>query len=395
MNIIRYLKRNGFRYALNVFYQYKIQKILDLIVIRFTKFKKLQNIIVIECHTDFDNNGGAFYDYLIRNNYNKKYKIILLLKNRLVRTLPENVDYFYLKKPSLRKAYLLSLSKFFLFDNDILEKYRDDQIFFYLTHGGFSLKNTAGKIYVPDHVDYVLSPSNSVDDILMKQYGMKTKDRFLHIGFPCQDVLYSEKHDHEFLSNFNKSIVWAPTFRKGGGHNRNDSLNDLPLGIPLVETVDDLIKLNRYLSSRNIGLVIKLHPMQDLSGVELIQLSHVIFLTNKELSDKNIDIYKLLVISDALISDYSAISFDYLHLNKPLAYVFSDLKDYKLGLSVDDVEQFIAGDKILALSDLYSFIDSVSNNFDNNQRERQQLFDRIFEKQDGGSCERLAKFMGL
>ena len=395
MNIIRYFKRNGFRYALNVLYQYKIQKILDSIVVRFTKFKKLQNIIVIECHTDFDNNGGAFYDYLIRNNYNKKYKIILLLKNRLVRTLPENVDYFYLKKPILRKAYLLSLIKFFLFDNDILRKYRKDQKYFYLTHGCFPLKNTIGKILVPEYVDYVLSPSENVDNIIVKQFGLRSKEQCLHTGFPCHDIFYSKPEPLEFLSDYDKKIIWAPTFRKGGGYNRNDSTASYPLGIPLLETLDEVAHLNEYLSQRDICLVVKLHPMQDISDLELKQFSHIKFLTNQDLNREKTNMYQLLMNSDALLSDYSAISYDYLHLNKPIGYVFSDLDDYKLGLSVENVDDYIAGDKIMSFNDLLHFIENIYIEIDKNKEKRKELFNKIFEKQDGESCERLAKIMEL
>ncbi|MBZ4251954.1 teichoic acid biosynthesis protein, partial [Streptococcus pneumoniae] len=65
-----------------------MQELFDSLVSIFTKQKELRNSIVIECHTDFENNGGAFYDYLINNEYNKKYKIVLLLKDKLVKELP-------------------------------------------------------------------------------------------------------------------------------------------------------------------------------------------------------------------------------------------------------------------------------------------------------------------
>ena len=99
--------------------------------------------------------------------------------------------------------------------------------------------------------------------------------------------------------------------------------------------------------------------------------------------------------SDALLSDYSAISYDYLHLDKPIGYVFSDLNDYKLGLSVDNVDDYIAGDKILSFNNLLHFIDNIYLEIDKNKEKRKELFNKIFEKQDGESCERLAQIMEL
>ncbi|HGQ6956695.1 TPA: CDP-glycerol glycerophosphotransferase family protein, partial [Streptococcus pneumoniae] len=316
-------------------------------------------------------------------------------KDKLVKELPENVDYFYLRKPSLRKSYVMSLSKFFTFDNDMLRKYRKDQKHFYLTHGCFPLKSTIGKITVPNYVDFVLSPSGNVDNIIVKQFGLTSKEQCLHTGFPCHDIFYSKPEPLVFLSNYDKKIIWAPTFRKGGGYNRNDSTASYPLGIPLLETLDELANLNTYLSQRDIALIVKLHPMQDISDLELKQFSHIKFLTNQDLNRKNTNLYQLLMNSDALLSDYSAISYDYLHLDKPIGYVFSDLNDYKLGLSVDNVDDYIAGDKILSFNNLLHFIDNIYLEIDKNKEKRKELFNKIFEKQDGESCERLAQIMEL
>jgi len=52
MNIIRYFKRNGFRYALNVLYQYKIQLLLDLLSLKSYKIllslNVTQTLIIME-----------------------------------------------------------------------------------------------------------------------------------------------------------------------------------------------------------------------------------------------------------------------------------------------------------------------------------------------------------
>ena len=69
MNFIKYVRKNGIRRTINVLWRYKIEMLFEKIVLKITKNKKLKNIIVIESHNDFDCNGGAFYNYLIKNNY--------------------------------------------------------------------------------------------------------------------------------------------------------------------------------------------------------------------------------------------------------------------------------------------------------------------------------------
>ena len=36
---------------------------------------KIKNVIVFESNADYSDNSRAFYEYLIKNNYNEKYKI--------------------------------------------------------------------------------------------------------------------------------------------------------------------------------------------------------------------------------------------------------------------------------------------------------------------------------
>ena len=76
MNIFAYIKKNGISRVFHVIYHYKIDLVLQKIITRLYNNKELLKAIVIESHNDFDCNGGALYDYLIQNGYNKKYKII-------------------------------------------------------------------------------------------------------------------------------------------------------------------------------------------------------------------------------------------------------------------------------------------------------------------------------
>ena len=82
---IKYLyteyKKFGAQHALKIVLDIYF-RISQIIFLYFTKMKPLKNIIIIESHNDFDCNGGAFYNYLIKNNYNEKYLIVWLLKNK-------------------------------------------------------------------------------------------------------------------------------------------------------------------------------------------------------------------------------------------------------------------------------------------------------------------------
>ena len=108
---------------------------------------------------DFDCNGGAFYDYLIKEGYNKRYKIVWMLRNKKPKNLPPNVTGFNLYTPSLRKTYYMYTAKYMTSDHYILGRKRDGQIACYLDHGTIGLKSFKGKIFLPDELDCILVPS--------------------------------------------------------------------------------------------------------------------------------------------------------------------------------------------------------------------------------------------
>ena len=399
MRLIKYIRKNGIKRLFQVLYRYKIDLVLRKVLNIFYKNKELINAIVIESHNDFDCNGGAFYNYLIANDYNKKYKIIWLLKHKSSLELPNNVLTFQLYSPSIRKAYYVCRAKYFTADCVITNKVRSDQKSIYFTHGAIGLKNVAGKIDIPANVDYVLSPSSYFEPILAKQFNMEyPNNKFVRLGYPCHDILLANEGEELkkiTTKQYSKVLLWMPTFRKGGGFNRNDSYTEQEFGLPLIENKEQLINLNSMLYDENLLLIIKLHPMQDLSKVNIENQSNICFLTGEDVKSLSIDNYRLMRDVDALISDYSSAAFDFLMINRPIGYVFSDLKFYKQGLSVNNVDDYIAGPIINTFESLLKFINEVSIERDEYKLKRNNLREKLFEYNDAESCKRIAEFIGL
>lgn len=401
MNILSYLKQKGLRRAFQVIYQYKLPNLLCKIVLPFVKNKPLKETILIESHNDFDCNGGAFYDFLIRNGYNHRYKIVWLLKNRRPKDrLPKNVQTLHLYRPSLRVAYHTCTAKYLSADNLITQKRRTDQLSLYCDHGAVGLKSVKGVSFIPDNVDYILSPSENYSPILAREYSLSDGvKRLVPLGYPHDDVLFTDAPgDLHKITNkqYNKVFLWMPTFRKGGGYQRNDSAAEQPYGIPLVEAEEDLRKIQAFLEKSNCLLIIKIHPMQDPSTlVRLHGSENIRVLTGQTIKELGVDNYRLLKDADALISDYSSSAYSFLHLNRPLAFVLSDLKDYKLGLSVDNPEDFLVGHRVYTFDDFFGFLEDVCNGQDEYRVRREELAAWIYKHQDGNSCARIVQLMGL
>lgn len=394
-----YLKENGFKRFFEVIYNYKIEILFEKIILFFTRKVKLKNIIVIESHNDFDSNGGAFYNYLIDNKYNEKYIIVWQLRKKTKEKLPKNVKYVFLNKPSFKKAYYMCVAKYLLYDCEIRDKNRNDQVLVYCGHGAIGLKSTYGKLLVPKTTDVILGTSEEIAPIQLKSWTLKwPDDRVVFLGYPVHDYLY--KKDFSELrkitsKKFDKVFLWMPTFRKGIAYKRNDSTKEQKLGIPLFENLSDYNSLNDILKQKNSLLIIKIHPKQDLNNLGISTLSNIIVLTGDDVKKLNVDNYKLMNCTDGLISDYSSAAFDYLHVDKPIGYVLDDLHEFKTGFIVDDIHEVLAGNEIYNLKDLISYINDVLNDKDIYKNKRKEMRNLIFKHNDGNSCERLAKYLGL
>ena len=160
---------------------------------------------------------------------------------------------------------------------------------------------------------------------------------------------------------YSKVIVWMPTFRKTCNGVRVDGIKQQELGIPLISGKEDYQKLNNLLCKEDILLIIKIHPMQDLNDLKIFDCSNIKVLTGNEVKEKNIDNYRLLRCTDALISDYSSTAAEYFHMNKPIAYCLDDIHEYKIGFVIEDIQKLMPGNKIYSIEDMFNFIEDIEN----------------------------------
>ena len=190
-------------------------------------------------------------------------------------------------------------------------------------------------------------------------------------------------------------ILCMPTFRKGGGYHRNDSRKEQKLGIPLIETQEQYLKLNNYLAENDVFLIIKIHPKQDLENLKIKDESNIKVLTGETVKKLEIDNYALMKCADALISDYSGAAYEYLQLDRPIGYVLDDVNDYIAGFVVEDIHTLIAGAEIYNFEQLESFIVNVVSENDSFKERREKIRNYIYEYHDANSSKRLVELLGL
>ncbi len=214
---------------------------------------------------------------------------------------------------------------------------------------------------------------------------LTSKDKIKILGSPRLDVLLHEiphadlfmEEDFAQIKSFKeqgkKLFFYTPTFRDTGKDISGWLKSD---------------KLKKFLHDNNAVLVCKLH-FADKNSFDL-DLPKEFYKM-----DSDSDIYPVLKYSDALITDYSSIYFDYLLLDKPILYYPIDLEEYqeKCRGFYRPYEDLTAGVKAYNEDELVSAMNDVINEVDNYKEKRKLLRDKMFKYQDGKNCERVVEWV--
>lgn len=335
---------------------------------------KNSKLILIYGDLGFRDNLKILYDYLIEKGYEKKYKIII----------SANVNY---KICNISRStlvvnnfvgvllFFISGHVFYAFGKIPIEPTKD-QIVIHMGHGApfkgpdkavLDSARMSKKFY-----SKVFVPSPLFIDIQSFMFSCD-KTNIAICGQPRSDLLFNNKKKYNELLPYKKNIVWLPTFRRSSILGYNDS-DDNDYIVPLFN-YDELKKLNEFLHEKECNLIIKLHPCEDLNNYKELNISNISLLDNNTFLMRKWDLYELLAQSDALITDYSSVFYDYLLINKPIGFILSDFEQYnkKRGFSIENPLDFLAGEKIFSISDFYLFISNVIDNIDKYNQERKRV----------------------
>lgn len=241
--------------------------------------------------------------------------------------------------------------------------------------------------------NWLISTSEYVSSYSFRSAFKMSPDKVIALGSPRLDPLFWDHKDSisflarwqnneelELLSdltNFKKVILYMPTWRD----NDSDFLS---------KTFLNLSKLNTVLKKNNHALIIKLHvntpkiligKMEDFSNIKILP--------------NRFDIYSLLKFSDALITDYSSIYFDYLLLNKPILLFCFDLDRYlNNSRSAYFDYKIISGSKIKTFENLLKHIDSLDDSYLSTYKKNRlkTTLNKFFDDTKGNYSHKITNF---
>lgn len=205
------------------------------------------------------------------------------------------------------------------------------------------------------------------------------------VGYPRNDVLLRrcskrdmigcDREAHMALVEAHKkckTCLYAPTFR--------DDHTD-----PFMHGALKFDKLSKFLREENIFLFLKMHPLSKKYDLENV--------SNVMMIDNDSDVYPLLPLFDSMVTDYSSIYMDYLHLCRPVIFFPYDKDDYvaRLREFQFDYNEMTPGPKCFTQDALHDALGDVVHGADRYQTERIRLQSLAFARSDAQSCARTAE----
>ena len=375
----------------------KIIYFLDLIV---PKKKR----IVFSSYPDLSDNAFALYNYMDQSDRLDNYSIVWLTEGdpRKYDSFLENQETKIVKKNSLIGLYFYLSAKVVFYTHGL---YNNTKSFnkkkkVNLWHGmpfkkvGALDDNFKGILPIQDK--FVVT-SKICSEIYSKSFKI-SKDDVLLLGQARNDLFknktcFFEKNKIQ-ITQYKKVVAWLPTFRKSNfGDIREDGVyNSDSIGFLEIKMLN---KLDSFVAENNLFLIIKLHPMDVLNNDLFKNLKNILLIKNSDLEKNQEQLYPILGITDALITDFSSVFIDYLLLNKPMAFDLNDFEEYNKsrGFLFKEPKKNLTGNYIYNYEDLTVFLKEVLNDEDKFEEKRNNIKNLYHKHQDFESSKRITDWM--
>lgn len=370
-----------------------INKLIIIISKLLILFSKGRKKIVYHSFSDFSDNSFAMFLYVNANH--KEYKNIWLVDNyskkenyiKLARKYGVNDEFIILKKKSLKSVFYYLTADYVFHTHGLFNLFGliPNQKKINLWHG-MPLKNIG---YLDDKNSSVqtsnrhISTSPFFQDIIRQAFGV-TNDEVLVVGQPRNDLLFDKISLNTIFNKkkFTKTILWMPTYRKSiVGDIRED-------GNISIETdflnESSLFTLNKHLQDLNTICYVKIHPMDYRKKTDFKLYNNIVFIDNDDFENKEVSLYSVLSSIDILLTDFSSIYIDFLLLDKPIGFVFSDFEEYtnSRGFVFSNPIEYMPGEIITTIDELNKFIKNVLLDKKDNYKDKRKKITKLFHSYD-------------
>lgn len=284
-----------------------------------------------------------------------------------------------IKHGSLREIYELATAKYWIdnFNKPITTRKRKGQLYIQTWHGDRGFKKVLydspnckfSDKYIEQHICDIMTVGSDFG-IKKIRGAFKYHGELLKNGSPRNDKLVCISTDEIDkikaslgIASNKKVVLFAPTFRRSSGNNKQSMQ-----GLDLLGIKD---KLDEITGQEWVCLT-RAHIISNGLEIESSAMNHVIDVTKYE------DMADLLLITDLFITDYSSSAGDFILKRKPLI------------LFQPDREEYMTNDR-----SFYFDIDKSPFIVAKNQNELIDILSDLTEEKARKNCEDIIKFYGV
>ncbi len=289
----------------------------------------LQNTAMFESHmgTSGYDNPRAVYEQLRQERPHMRFVWVHDGKAKSIAQMPKGV--VRVKRNSPKYQFYLARAKY-LIDNQSFPKYfvkRAGQICLQTWHGipykkiGLAMpqSQTAAELARITHNsaqwDLLISPSAYFERVFLPSFNYHGE--LISGGYPRNDELVARAGEREILrQKFDippqqRVVLYCPTFRDSGSVGSVAALH---------------FELEKWLAhfEADVKLLVRSHYLNRFAIPEMARGRVV------DVSDYG-NIADLYLLADTLITDYSSVMFDYIHLNRPIIIYAPDYEEFTAG----------------------------------------------------------------
>ena len=299
----------------------KIISLIKTIIYNLFRLFPLQsNLIVLSSERDYCDNSWALYKYIHENYPDYRFVWVTLKPKRYNNDLRTKFVY-HPYSFTIDSTWYIARAKYIFYTHGLGAelKIRKNQIVMNLWHG-IAIKGTKGGVDTSVEKEPLFTHLIYLGEMNKKTQAsfLKCKETYLvPLGYPRNDLMLNNQSEgckNPLLPNGfkGKVVIWMPTFRKSINKLLSEDSCETYTGLPLFNNIDEIMLLNEYIKSINICIIVKIHHLQASNQIFNYKFSHIIFITDDDLMNKNLQLYQIVGKTDALLTDYSSICIDYL-----------------------------------------------------------------------------------
>lgn len=345
------------------------------------------------CSTpDFSGNAKALYEQLKERKL-KNYELIWIVRDENIKKRLQAIGIDVVcSTDSVFEQKFKKIQIMFITHDEFIKKKLPTQTFISLWHGFgpkraglltkgrtiYENESSFAKVY-GKKLDYLITPSelalmvfNAIYDCGVEKIKVFPYNRNRYL-FENHAETINKIIDRK-MEDFDKVILYAPTFRKGIGREEGDFNKQNILN--LEEYQEE--KLIEYLKRNNYLLILQLHPSEENTLNYIGNEKNIVILKQDKLEENLLTINQVLNCVDILITDYSSIYVDFLLLDRPVIFMNKDYEKFKedRGIFFDSQEFWCPGPITNTIEELIDGLEKLKEIPDYYQKER-RIFNQI------------------